>query len=192
MKRLKHLDFKRKRLGLTNYKKRLTLLKSRLPRLVVRRSNKYLTAQIVLFNAKGDNVLLTVTSKALDKYGWSLSKKNLPAAYLTGLIIGRKALSKGVKKAILDIGRFVSTKGNRFYALVLGAKHAGLEIPCSMQVDEGRVKGLHISEFYGKVLQGTVNVSTSQFSKYKENNLKPDQIQALFENVKQKILNEAK
>ena len=47
MTHAKHvLPYRRKREGRTNYKKRLALLKSGQPRLVIRRSNRYLQFQL--------------------------------------------------------------------------------------------------------------------------------------------------
>ncbi len=52
----------------------------------------------------GDEVVVSATSKELVGFGWKGGLKNTPSAYLVGLIIGYKALLKGVKRAILDIG----------------------------------------------------------------------------------------
>lgn len=178
----KRLPFKRKFRHLTDYKKRINLLKSGMPRLVVRKSNKYIICQIISFNTVADRVLLTVISKVLDKYGWFLSKKNIPAAYLTGLLIGKKALSLGIHTVILDIGRYRNTKGNRFYALALGLKHAGLEIPLGLKFDAERITGKHIARFYKD------HKHANQFGMYKSKSLKPENIPLLFEKVKGEIL----
>ena len=47
----------------TDYKARLAFLKSEKPRLVVRKSNKYILAQIVSSDIAQDKVLLTISSK---------------------------------------------------------------------------------------------------------------------------------
>lgn len=146
------MPFKRRRLGKTDYKKRLKLLLSKKPRLVVRRSLKYITAQIIEFSPKGDKTLVSATSKELKKFGWEFACDNLPAAYLTGLLIGKKALEKGIKEAILDSGLYASTKGNRIFAVVKGARDAGLDVPVGEEVlpDEERIKGLHIARYLEK------------------------------------------
>ena len=57
--------YRRRRKGKTNYHKRLTLLKSRKPRVIIRRSNMYLYAQIVDFKQKGDVTLVSANSSEL-------------------------------------------------------------------------------------------------------------------------------
>jgi len=50
----KRMHFSRRRKGVTNYRKRLALLKSGLPRAVVRFTNAKVTVQITNFEGKGD------------------------------------------------------------------------------------------------------------------------------------------
>ena len=146
------MPFRRRREGKTNYKKRLKLLLSKRPRLVVRKSLKYIRAQIVEFDKKGDKTLVSAFSKELKKLGWKYACDNLPAAYLTGLLIGKRALEKGISEAVLDMGLYPSTKGSRIYACVKGALDAGLKIPCSEEVlpSEERIKGMHIANYLEK------------------------------------------
>src|SRR3989338_66668 len=91
----------------TDYKARLLFLKSGKPRLVVRKTNRYIIAQVVESSIAQDKVLFGVTSKDLLSKGWPKEKsgslKSLPAAYLTGLMLGKMAKGK-VKETILDIG----------------------------------------------------------------------------------------
>jgi len=140
------MPFKRRREGKTDYKRRLKLLTSRKPRLVVRRSLKYLTANIVQFSENGDHTLATASSKELKKMNWKFATDNLPAAYLTGLILGKKAAKANVKEVVLDIGLNSSTKGNRIYSLVKGVLDSGIKVPISEDVfpSEDRIKGVHI------------------------------------------------
>ncbi len=146
------MQLKRRRLGKTNYKKRLKLLLSGKPRLIVRKTNKYIIAQIAKYNEKGDEILVGVTSKVLKKFGWNYSFKNTPAAYLTGLIIGKMAVEKGIKEAILDIGLHSPTKGSKVFAVAKGALDAGLKIPINESVipSEDRIKGEHIASYLQK------------------------------------------
>ena len=146
------MPFRRRREGKTNYKRRLKLLLSKRPRLVVRKSLKYIRAQIVEFDKKGDKTLVSAFSRELKKLGWKYACDNLPAAYLTGLLIGKRALEKGISEAILDMGLYPSTKGSRIYACVKGALDAGLKIPCSEEVlpSEERIKGMHIANYLEK------------------------------------------
>ena len=142
------VQFKRRRLGKTDYQRRFKLLSSDKPRLVVRRSLNYITAQIVKADKKGDVVLAGLTSKQLKKFNWKFACDNLPAAYLTGLLIGKLSQKKKINEAILDSGLYQSTKGNRIYATVKGAVDAGLNISIGKDVlpSEERIKGKHISD----------------------------------------------
>jgi len=146
------MPFRRRREGKTNYKKRLKLLLSGKPRLVVRKSLKYINTQIIVFDEKGDRTLVAANSKELKKLGWEYACDNVPAAYLTGLLIGKKALKKGIKEAILDIGLYPSTRGSRLYAVVKGAIDAGLHVPCDEKMfpSEERIRGKHIASYLEK------------------------------------------
>jgi len=146
------MPFKRRRLGKTDYNKRLKLLLSKKPRLVARRSLKYIRVQIIEFSKEGDKTLASANSKELKKFGWNFAFDNLPAAYLTGMLIGKKALKKEIKEAILDSGLHTSTKGNRIYAVAKGAIDAGLKIPLGESIlpTEDRIKGMHIANYLEK------------------------------------------
>ena len=141
------MHFKRRREGKTNYSRRLKLLKSGKPRLVVRKTLNYIRAQVIGFEMIGDKTLAAADSKELKKHGWNFACDNLPAAYLTGMLLGKKAASKGIEQAILDSGLVKSTKGSKIYAAVKGAIDAGLDIPIDEEVlpDENRIKGMHIA-----------------------------------------------
>jgi large subunit ribosomal protein L18 len=79
---------------------------------------------------------------------WKFATDNLPAAYLTGLILGKKATKANVKEIVLDIGLNPATKGNRIFALAKGVLDSGIKVPLSEDVvpSEDRIKGAHISE----------------------------------------------
>jgi len=142
------MQFKRRIEGKTDYQKRLRLLSSGKPRLVVRKSLKYVTAQIIDFDERGDKTLASVSSKQLKDLGWKHALDNTPAAYLTGLLIGNLAGKKKISEAFLDSGLYASTKGNRIYATVKGAVDAGLKVPIDEEIipAEDRIKGKHISD----------------------------------------------
>lgn len=174
------VQYRRKREGKTNYKQRLDLLKSRESRLVIRKSNTRILAQIVDYCEDGDKVILSTDSKELAKYGWKYSGKNLPAAYLTGFLCAKKALAKGKKQAILDIGLQASVKGSRLYAALKGAIDGGLKIPAKETVfpDESRIKGQHIAAYAE---------SGAKFTGYEKTGADPKNIPAAFEEVKNNI-----
>lgn len=141
------IEFKRKRQHRTDYKARIALLKSSLPRLVVRKTNKNIIAQIVKSKEAQDFVVCSANSAELKKHGWNFSCKNLPACYLTGLLIAKKAKEKKINQCILDVGMQRSTKGSRIYALVKGAIDMGIKIPCDEKIfpSEERIRGKHIN-----------------------------------------------
>lgn len=138
------LDKKRKLQGKTNYNKRLILLKGNLPRLVIRKTNKYIIIQIIESKNARDKVVSSVNTCDLLKYKWPENKKGslktITACYLGGFLIGKKSK---VKKVILDTGLIPSTKGSRVYAVVKGILDAGIEINCDEKVfpNEERIRG---------------------------------------------------
>lgn len=182
------VQFRRKREGKTNYKKRLKLLLGGKPRLVIRKSLNNITAQIVEYDAEGDRVILAVNSKILDKYGWKVNKGNVPAAYLTGLLIGNKARKKGINELILDLGLSVAVKGSRVYALLKGIIDSGLNVPHSKGVlpSEERIRGEHIVK-YAELLKKDGEKYEKMFSSYIRNNINPEDMKKLFEETKKKI-----
>ena len=151
MKHPRRLHKRRRRESKTNYRKRLILLKSNSPRLVVRKTNKYIILQIAESEHAQDKVLKTITTKELLKFGWPKEKigslKSLSASYLAGLLIGKKVK---IKKAILDSGLIPNTKGSRVYAIVKGARDAGLNIPCNEKVFPDNEK-IQRYDFFDKV-----------------------------------------
>ena len=105
------MHFSRRNKGITNYRKRLALLKSGVPRAVVRFSNAKVTVQIIDFSIKGDNVLVSANSTDIAGMGWKGSKTNIPASYLSGMLAAKRALKAGVDSVVLDIGRITPTSG---------------------------------------------------------------------------------
>ncbi len=144
--------FRRKREGKTNYKKRLVLLKSKKPRLIIRKTNTQIILQVAQYAPDGDKIITTVRSKELSKMDWKHSFKNLPAAYLAGMLLAKKASQLKINEAILDLGLVTPLKGSKIFAALKGAKDAGLNIPVNESIfpSEQRLKGEHISTFLDK------------------------------------------
>lgn len=168
----RNVPFRRKREGKTDYRKRLKLLLSNRPRLVIRRSLDNVIAQIVQYDEKGDKVVAASSTMELRKLGWKLSTGNIPAAYLAGLSLGAKAKKKGVKTAILDLGMQTSTKGSRVYACLKGVIDSGIEIPHNKDVlpSDDRVSGKHIADYAKSSKQFKTNPSdiTNAVSEFKK------------------------
>ncbi|MGV8085544.1 MAG: 50S ribosomal protein L18 [Candidatus Bilamarchaeum sp.] len=121
------VSFRRRREGKTNFVKRLALIKSGLPRMVVRKSNAGILAQFIQFDEKGDKTLLTVNGSHLSKkYQWP-SKRNAWTAYLVGLMAGKMAAKKGISEFVLDLGMQTPSKGAVLFAALKGAVDAGLK-----------------------------------------------------------------
>ena len=135
MRHLIKVPFKRRLKTRTDYGARRYLLAGNVPRLVVRKSNRYIIVQLVTSENAQDKVVSTTSSKELSKYGFAegYSMKNLAAAYLAGFLAASK-VKKDFSKVVLDIGMLKSTKGNRLYAVLKGAVDGGLEIPHSVEI----------------------------------------------------------
>jgi large subunit ribosomal protein L18 len=182
------VKYRRKREGKTDYKKRIRILLSSKPRLVVRKSLKYITAQIIKYDGKGDKVIVTARSSELKKEGWNYNYSNTPSAYLTGLLIAKKAKEKKITEAILDIGLNKSVPGSKLYAVLKGAVDNGLNIPHSDNVlpKEDRLNGKHIED-YAKNLKSDQESFNKKFGSYIKNNADPLKITQAFNDIKSKI-----
>jgi len=140
---------RRRREARTNYHQRLRLLKSGKPRLVARKSTRHVRAQLVITSPEGDRTVASAHSTDLREYGWEAPTGNLPAAYLTGLLAGARAVAEELDEAVLDIGLNTATPGNKVFAVQEGAIDAGLEIPHNESVfaDWPRTRGEHIADY---------------------------------------------
>jgi len=143
------VPFRRRREGKTDYRRRLKLLFSRKPRVVVRKSNKYIKMQLVLFDQVGDKTFISSTSSELKRFGYEGGTSNIPAAYLTGLLFGKKAKEAGFDEAILDTGLQTPIHCSKEYAALKGVVNSGMNIPHNPAVfpPDERVRGDHIANF---------------------------------------------
>ncbi len=142
------VPFRRRREGRTDYKRRLALLKGHKPRAVVRKTGSNTIVQFVLRGVDGDSVVASAISKELERFEWKGSTGNLPAAYLTGYLAGKRALVAGLKEAVLDSGLHPPSKGGRVFAALRGITDSGLEVPHGENVlpEDPRIRGEHISK----------------------------------------------
>ncbi len=183
------VPFRRRREGKTDYRSRRALVLSRLPRLVVRRTLKHIIVQIVEAEVAGDKVVASAHSRELAKtYGWQGNCRNVPAAYLTGLLCGFKAMVHGVKKAVLDIGLHSPSRGARVFAALKGVLDAGVTVLHSESIlpDETRISGRHIAD-YGSQLSSNPEIYQQRFSKHLSRGLRPEQLSEHFSLIKGKI-----
>ena len=181
------VPYRRRRENKTDYKARRILAISEKSRFVVRSSNKNIVIQLISSKAEGDIVKTQASSLDLRRYGWLGGKKNTSAAYLIGLIAGKKALNAGIKKANLDIGLARPSRGSKIFASVKGAHDAGLEISCNSDVlpDTSRINGELISQ-YATILEEPDKYQRL-FSGYLKRGLKPEVLPDHFNHVKTKI-----
>jgi large subunit ribosomal protein L18 len=122
---------KRRLKNQTNYTRRILLLRGRKPRFVVRKTNRYIILQIIESKHAQDKAIYAVNTKELIKQGWPKDKqgslKSIPAAYLGGYLLGKKA--KDLKsEVILDLGLIPNTKGSKIYAALKGLADSGIKI----------------------------------------------------------------
>jgi large subunit ribosomal protein L18 len=180
------IAFRRKRKDKTNYRKRMNLLKSGTPRLVIRPSLKNLNVQIIQYGAEGDKVVVSANSSQLKKHGWKGSSSNIPAAYLIGLLAGKNA--KNIKEAKLDIFHANLTKACKIYAAVKGVVDSGIKVsvPKDLLPSEDRVKGKHVED-YAKSIAGSKKYN-AQFSQCMKQGLKPEELTKHFDEIKSKII----
>lgn len=186
------VEYRRKRKGLTNYQKRLRLLKSGKVRLVIRRSNNAIQCQMMEYKEKGDKTLVSATSLLLPKYGYKGHTGNVPAAYLAGYMCGLKAKKAGIKEAILDTGLYHSTKGSRIYAALKGVIDAGVQMPANEKIlpEERRIQGYHIAN-YAAVLKAEKEEEYEKiFFKILERKLEPEKFVEHFQEVKKRLSGE--
>jgi len=139
------VKYRRRREGKTNYRSRLALVKSRKPRMVVRKTSTNIIVQFVTFAPEGDKVLGTALSRELRDLGWNYSTKSTPAAYLTGYLASKRVAGK-VTEAVLDLGLAGPKKGSKVFAAMKGALDGGIKIPHGKDIlpSEDRIKGKHI------------------------------------------------
>jgi len=180
------LAFKRRREGKTDYRARLNLIGLDKSRLVVRITNQHTIAQIINVKVNGDETVVSAHSNELKNMGWLGSGKNTSAAYLTGFLLGKKALKAGITAAVLDIGLKSSTKGAKIFAALKGAVDAGLKVPHGDVIlpQEDRIRGEHVAAYAESLSDDEVE---KKFSQYIKNGLSPKDLPDHFDSIKQKI-----
>jgi len=148
MRKSKRTIKKRRRECRTDYKSRKKILESYLPRIVIRKTNKYFIIQAVESSKAQDRVIMTTISKELLKKGWTEknkgSLKSIPAGYLTGLVAAKKLKKKG--KFIIDLGMARTIPGSRIFSVVKGLVDGGIEINADKKIfpPKERLEGEHL------------------------------------------------
>ncbi len=183
------VKFRRIREGKTRYNKRLKLVKSGKPRLVVRRFSNTILAQIVVYHPDADETIVSASTADLKRLGWKAHGGNVPAAYLVGYLVAKRALAKGITEAVLDIGFATPVRGTAPFAVLKGAIDAGLDVPHNEAAfpSEDRINGEHIAAYAKKLKEEDPDRYKRQFSKYLEKGLNPEDLPQHFEEIFEKV-----
>jgi large subunit ribosomal protein L18 len=149
------VHFRRRREGKTNYAKRLAMLKSGKPRMIVRKTNRGVTVQFAEFSEKGDKVIAAADVKSVKKLTGFEGKCNSPSAFLVGMLAGKKAIAKGAKEFVLDMGLQTPSRGSVVFAALKGAVESGLKTNAGEEIlpTEERISGKHLGEETQKKFQ---------------------------------------
>ena len=178
-----YVPFRRRREGKTNYHKRLGLMLSKQPRVVVRKSGRNLIMQLIEHSTAGDKTLTSASALDLKSLGYKGATGNTPAAYLTGILFASRALAAGYSYGVFDLGLNANSRGSRIYAALLGAVEAGLEIPHGQEPlpTPERARGEHIAAY--------AIDNRARFSRY---GIDPKDLPGHVDTVKQEILERIK
>lgn len=136
---------RRRRKQATDYGQRLDLVSSGQARAVIRISNSHTRVHFAEFDREGDRNAAQTVSKELEEFGWDHHTGNLPAAYLTGFLAGKRFPGG---KAVLDPGLRSVKPGGQLFAAVKGIQDAGVKLPAGDEMipEEDRIRGEHIEE----------------------------------------------
>jgi len=156
---MKKTQKRRRKERKTDYKKRIGLLKSGIPRIVFRKTNKQILAQYVESKEAKDKVVFGVVSNDLLKHGWpktfSGSLKSIPASYLTGFLVGKNIQSKKLQSPIVDGGMTRIIKKNRFFAFLKGLIDSGVKVKCDEKnfPEEEKIKGKNLKKDFSSEIE---------------------------------------
>ena len=148
---------RRRRENKTDYLKRLKLLKSGSPRIVFRKTNKYLIVQYVTSEETKDKIEIGMTSKKLINYGWPKdfggSLKSLPASYLIGLLIGKEILKNKKETPIVDFGMIRIKSKSKVHAFLKGLVDSGIKLKHKKEnfPNDERISGKHLKKDFSNM-----------------------------------------
>ncbi|MCK9568382.1 50S ribosomal protein L18 [Candidatus Pacearchaeota archaeon] len=151
---------KRRRIeGKTDYANRVRLLKGETPRVVFRRTNKYIVAEYVTSHEAQDKIEIGFNSKKLKEFGWPAefegSLKSVPASYLTGFLMGKEIAKKKLSTPIVDVGMIRTISKNKTFAFIKGLIDAGMKIKCAKEKfpEEERIEGKNLKKDFTKIFK---------------------------------------
>jgi large subunit ribosomal protein L18 len=141
---------RRRKENKTDYLKRLKLLKGEKPRIIFRKTNRFIISEYIVSKEAQDSVVVGLDSRKLNEYGWPKnaqgSLKSTTASYLTGYLIGKRITKQNLETPILDAGMNRVLHKNKIYAFLKGIIDAGIKINCDKEFfpEESRIKGQHL------------------------------------------------
>ena len=150
---------RRRKSNQTDYMKRLKLLKSSRPRIVLRKTNRYIIAQYVTSKETRDKIETGIDSRQLLKHGWPEefkgSLKSIPASYLTGFLLGKKILKEKKETPVLDFGMTRNIHGNKMFAFMKGLVDSGIKMKHSKEIfpSEEKISGKNMREDFSKTFK---------------------------------------
>ena len=145
--------------GRTDYNKRMKLLTGRAPRVLFRKTNRYIVAQYVTSSEAQDKVEIGITSSQLEEFGWPKefggSLKSIPASYLTGLLLGKEISNKKLETPIVDLGMVKAIAKNKVFAFIKGLVDAGIEIKCDKEnfPEEEKLQGKNLKKDFSGIFK---------------------------------------
>jgi large subunit ribosomal protein L18 len=140
----------------TDYLKRLKLLKSSKPRVVFRKTNKYIVSQYIVSKAAQDEIVTEANSKKLLTLGWPEefegSLKSIPASYLTGYLMGTLIKKEKMETPIVDFGMLRTIHKSKTFAFLNGMKDSGIEINCDKEFfpEKEKITGKNLKKDFSK------------------------------------------
>jgi large subunit ribosomal protein L18 len=153
------VDKRRRREGRTDYGKRIKLLRSEMPRIVFRKTNRYIIAEYITSKEAQDKIEIGITSRNLKNFGWPKefegSLKSITAAYLTGFLLGKEIAKKKLKTPILDLGMTRIIAKNKAFAFLKGIIDAGIKIECPKESfpEDDRISGKNLKSDFSKTFK---------------------------------------
>jgi len=182
--------YRRRREGKTDYHLRKKVIASRLPFVTIRISNKNVLLQVVRAEPRGDIVVGSVQSRQLQKFGWPLSRKNIPACYLCGLMLGLRVKEKVGSRAIVYMGIEPYVVGSRAAAAVKGLIAGGLKVEVDPETfpDDGKIRGEHIVSYVRRLKSSDIDLYNRRFSGYVREGVDVEELSNVFDKVRKAIV----
>ncbi len=141
---------RRRKENKTDYLKRLKLLKGEKPRVVFRRTNRFIISEYIVSEEAQDKIVFGFDSRRLNEYGWPKnaqgSLKSTTAAYLSGYLMGKSVIKQKLENPIVDTGMNRTIHKNKIYAFIKGLIDSGIKMECKKEFfpEESRIKGEHL------------------------------------------------